>query len=136
VGDRELETAALALVRKSAARPQRTCGVIDAGLCHGAAGLAHLFNRVHQASGDEALRSAARAWIGHTLDYRKPGQGSAGFLIYGPRPESPRELGWIADDSFLAGTAGIGLALLAAITPVEPRWDRVLGCAIAPRSSS
>jgi hypothetical protein len=34
----------------------------------------------------------------------------------------------VDDPSFLGGTTGIALALLAAATPVEPRWDRLLLC--------
>ena len=37
-----------------------------------------------------------------------------------------------ADSSFLTGAAGIALALLAAITPLEPDWDRRLLVAVAP----
>jgi hypothetical protein len=32
----------------------------------------------------------------------------------------------------LSGIGGIGLALLAAITPVEPEWDRVFAAAVPP----
>ena len=35
-------------------------------------------------------------------------------------------MGWIAEPSFLTGAAGIALALLAAATPREPRWDELL----------
>jgi lantibiotic biosynthesis protein len=39
------------LALESATRPSKLCGVVDAGLCHGAAGLAHLFNRFYQYTG-------------------------------------------------------------------------------------
>jgi len=32
----------------------------------------------------------------------------------------------VSDPSLLTGAVGIGLALLAATTPVEPMWDRIL----------
>jgi hypothetical protein len=32
----------------------------------------------------------------------------------------------MSDGGFLMGAAGIGLALLAAATSVEPEWDRLL----------
>ena len=35
-------------------------------------------------------------------------------------------MGWRDEPGFLTGAAGIGLALLAALFPVEPAWDRVL----------
>jgi lantibiotic biosynthesis protein len=37
-------------------------------------------------------------------------------------------LTWTGDPGFLTGAAGIGLALLAAVSPVEPEWDRLLLC--------
>src|SRR6516162_7349572 len=40
------ESAALAIARRATERPPSEAGVQDAGLCHGAAGLAHLFNRM------------------------------------------------------------------------------------------
>jgi hypothetical protein len=98
----------------AARREAASCGVRDAKLCHGAAGLAHLFNRLYQASGEAELGAAARAWFARTLE-RRP---SAGF-------DAP-----IGD--FLEGEIGIALALLAAVTPVEPRWDRLLLCDVPP----
>jgi len=41
------------------------------------------------------------------------------------RPE-PLALKEVSDPSLLTGAVGIGLALLAATTPVEPMWDRIL----------
>ena len=37
--------------RAAVSRPRGDAGVVDGGLCHGAAGLAHLDNRLHQATG-------------------------------------------------------------------------------------
>jgi hypothetical protein len=34
---------------------------------------------------------------------------------------------------FLTGANGIALALLGAIAPVEPAWDRLLAIAVPPR---
>ena len=40
---------------------------------------------------------------------------------------------WVDDAGLLTGAAGIALALLAAATPVEPAWDRMLLTSIPPR---
>jgi lantibiotic biosynthesis protein len=42
------------------------------------------------------------------------------------------ELAWRADPGFLTGSSGVGLALLAAATPVEPEWDRILLTDLGP----
>jgi lantibiotic modifying enzyme len=123
-GRADWEKEALAIARGCAARTEETAGVMDAGLCHGAFGDAHLFNRLYQASGDPAFAQAARFWYERGLDLRRPGEGYAGFPSWGPDRE--RNMKWIADPGFLTGASGIGLALLGATTPIEPNWDRLL----------
>jgi hypothetical protein len=125
VGERDWEREALAVARLAAARPVETAGIRDAGICHGAAGLAHLFNRFWQASGEEAFAAAARFWIEQALELRVPGEGVAGFRAWRALT-GPGEEHWIAEPGFLEGAAGIGLVLLAAVSTVEPEWDRIL----------
>jgi hypothetical protein len=120
----EWEREALAVARRAARRSPEQSGVRDAGLCHGAAGIGHLFNRMYQATGDPTLAEAARFWFGRTLDMRRPGRGVGGYQAF--HPDSPGDDTWVDDRGFLSGSAGIALALLAAVTPDEPAWDRVL----------
>jgi hypothetical protein len=79
------------------------------GLCHGAFGLAHLFNRCYQASRDSVLRIAACTWFGRGLAMTSP-----------------------EDGDFLDGAVGVGLALLAGLGHDEPGWDRRLACDVPP----
>lgn len=118
---------ALRIARLAAERPDRRSGVQDAGLCHGAAGVAHVFNRLAQATGDDLLAAAAHRWCRRTLELRRPGEGVAGFLSW-----EPSRGGWLPDSGLLTGAAGVALALLAAATPVEPEWDRALALSTAP----
>ena len=101
----------------------RASGNRDAGLCHGAAGNAHLFHRLHERTGDGRFREAALVWFERTLRYRQPGAGIGGFRIWS---EVNGAQDWVADASFLGGSAGIALALLAATTDTDPGWDRLL----------
>lgn len=112
-----------AVARAAAERPIELCGVLDPNLCHGAAGLAHLFNRCYQASRDPVFRDAAVRWIEQALAMRRPGEGLAGFTRH--RPDLGTNETW---PTFLDGTAGVVLALLAALGGEEPGWDRVLLC--------
>lgn len=114
------------LARASAARAVDLGTVRDAGLCHGAAGLAHIYNRCYQASGDDTFAEAARMWFVRALAMRRP-EGVGGFLAW------LREGVWEPSTTLLEGAAGIGLALLAAIEPVEPAWDRMLLCDLPVR---
>jgi lantibiotic biosynthesis protein len=119
VNEPEWEAAAVRLARQAAARPVEETGVVDAGLCHGAAGLGLTFARLHRATGDLLLEDAARRWFECALDMRVPGQGVGGYAARGPD-------GLVADPGLLTGTAGVALALHAAATSHEPTWDRVL----------
>jgi lantibiotic modifying enzyme len=93
-------------------------------LCHGTAGLGHLFNRVYQATGIEAFKEEACKWFRRTLDLREPGTGIAGYRKYGRNEDG--EMSELYDPGFIQGAAGVGLALLAAVTDIEPGWDRVM----------
>lgn len=125
-GDRELRAEAIALASRAAERPFEHTGVVDAALCHGSAGLMHVYNRIHQQTGAPALRDAARQWLRRTLDMAVDGDGPAGYRSY-----RGAGLGWVATTGFLEGIAGIALALLAAISTVEPSWDRLLLLSLA-----
>lgn len=124
VAEPSWEREALALARAAAERTNDSPAFRDAQLCHGAAGVGHLFNRMFQATGEPWLKRAALQSFGCTLALRRPGEKLAGFSALG-RPRAgtvPR----VAHRGLLHGAAGIGLALLAATSSVEPAWDRVL----------
>jgi hypothetical protein len=123
-GEAAWEAEALDLARIAARRPPETTAVRDAGLCHGAAGLGHLYNRLHQATGDPELLAAARAWMARALDLWEPGKGVGGFVSW--EPDDAGRFGWRDDPTLLTGAAGVALALLAATTAIEPAWDRFL----------
>jgi len=116
--DEQLGRDALAIARRAAARAPESSGVLDASVCHGAAGVAHLFNRLFQGSGDAQLREAAHSWFERTLQMRLPGRGIAGYAAC--------EDGWVARPGVLTGAAGVALALAAATAAAEPSWDRML----------
>jgi hypothetical protein len=124
VGQPAWEREAIEIARGAATRPPDDAGVADAGLCHGAAGLAHIFNRFYQATGDGAFRRAALYWFERTLALRQPGRGVGGFSALTAHEDGTRY--WDDDPGLLMGAAGVGLALLAATNSVEPEWDRML----------
>jgi hypothetical protein len=133
VGETSWEQEALAIARRAADWPRERSVVIQAGLYHGAAGLGHLYNRMFQATGEPWLGEEARFWFQRTLAMRSPEGEAAGFLAWGPGPNGTART-WIDNPRFLTGTSGIALALLAAATPVEPAWDRLLLVSIPPRA--
>ena len=124
-GDAALERLAIDLALEAGNRPAELSGVRDAGLCHGSAGLAHLFNRMYQETGEPQLAAISRRWFEHALDFRQPGRGLAGYLAFQFEDDAVTER-WRADPGLLEGVAGIGLALLGGLGDFEPSWDRIL----------
>lgn len=113
------------LLDRCLACPPDEGGASDAPLCHGAVGVAHIFNRIYQSENDPRCLNAALAWLGHALSMRQPGTGIGGFSsLMQPDPYGPTV--WEANPNFLDGAIGVALALLAALTSVEPVWDRML----------
>jgi hypothetical protein len=98
---------------------------VDSGLCHGAAGIAHIFNRLFHYTQDECFLESAQHWFRWVLGFERPDPSIAGFQSWGSRVPGV-EAAWSCDPSFLTGAAGTALALLAAATSVEPAWDQVL----------
>ena len=63
VGEPAWESDALDIALRAAQRPPHESGVVDAGLCHGAVGLGHIFNRMFQATGEMRFKEAAQSWF-------------------------------------------------------------------------
>jgi len=82
----------------------------EAGLCHGAAGIAHLFNHLWQATSITSYRDVAIDFYQKTLSI---------LALRGPELISTR-------NSFLDGGIGVALALISATDPIHPWWDQRL----------
>jgi lantibiotic biosynthesis protein len=110
-------------VARRAARRTGDPTVVDAGLCHGSAGLAHLFARLWQYTGEETCAEASRFWLLRTLENRSR------YRTTLPFPSGWERAGrWeFRDDAGLVtGGAGACLALLSATEEREPRWDGLI----------
>ncbi len=125
LGRKAWEREALSLAHQAARCPFAHSGTRDACLCHGAAGNAHLFNRLFQTTGEPEFRDAAQLYYRKTLELRGRPPRLGGYSFW-TTPDATTDLDWHPNASFLSGLAGVGLALLAATQPVEPRWDGVL----------
>jgi lantibiotic modifying enzyme len=118
-GEPAWEAEALRIARAAAGHSNDATYSPDAGICHGAGGNGHVFNRLFQATGDESLGEAARYWLSRALTFHRPGTGIGGYQM------TQKGVGY-DHPGFRVGSSGIGLALLAAVSPVEPGWDRLL----------
>ncbi len=91
--------------------------VLDASLCHGAAGAGLLFAALARSLPSESLREASSAWFARVRSYRQPDAPLAGFRFRRPN-------GWFDEPNLLEGAVGIALALETATSESEPAWLR------------
>ncbi len=99
----------LALVSARRTSAELAHVAIDAALCHGSTGRAHLFARLAELLASDELHAAATHWHRRALtQLAEPGA----LATYKP--------------GIQVGLAGIGLALLAATERRAPAWDRML----------
>lgn len=116
LGEPDWQQAGIELGLQAGRRLPEQSGVTEAGVCHGAAGLAHLFMRMYELAGTEEFAAAATFWIDRTLAMtdRVP-----------VREAGSHQISWHGP-GLLEGSAGIALVLLAACEPAEPVWDQML----------
>ncbi len=128
----EWKSEALHVLSESVPTPLEASGVKDAGLCHGTAGLAQIYNRVYQSTRRHSFREGARYWLQKTIDFQESG-GFGGYRAFRPQTGLGVPNGHsLVDATFLEGSIGIGLALLAGSSSLVPGWDRRLLISVTP----
>jgi hypothetical protein len=122
LGAPAIEAHAIDLLRRLS-KPASSDGTLDAGFCHGVAGMAHVYNAAFQLTGDPQLRTAALAWLDEVLRLGAMTADNAGRRYIRLHEESPR---WDDDDAtLLSGAVGTALTLIAACEAHEPEWQRL-----------
>ena len=114
--------AADVLADSTSRRDLKENSVIDTGLCHGASGIMHIYNRAYHYIGGDVFKDTTLYWAQQTLNMAKYEDGLAGYKAW----HTEKYGGWVAEAGFLEGAAGIGLALISLIADIEPKWDRAL----------
>jgi lantibiotic modifying enzyme len=97
-------------------------GVKDAALCHGTTGIAHIYNRAYNYTGIKKFKKSAIYWFEQSLKMAVFEDGLAGYKTY----RTDKYGGMEKNYSFLEGIAGIGLAMISAVSEIDPAWDNAL----------
>jgi lantibiotic modifying enzyme len=122
-GNKEWEEKSLdTLLHSTGRRDLKQNAVIDVGLCHGAAGITHIYNRMYHATGRNVFRESTLYWLDHTLKMATYKDGYAGYKAW----HTEKYGGWVTEAGLLEGVAGIGLMLISIVSDIEPKWDRCL----------
>ncbi|MFC0186526.1 Lanthionine synthetase C-like protein [Pseudarcicella hirudinis] len=86
--------------------------ITDSNFKNGTAGVAHLYRKLYEMSGNRNYRESYEYWIGETLDYLSV--------------ELPNGHYKDKETSLLEGLPGIGLTLLSYISEEELNWGEIL----------
>lgn len=121
LGESGWEDVAVGVMRDLAAHEPWREGSFDVSLCHGYAGIGHMFNRFYHLSGDDSFAEAARRALRLTLNSRTKDMGVGGFRFIRDRQDD--QVTWAAAPGYLTGSAGVGAALASACTSSTPTWD-------------
>ncbi|HTJ11842.1 MAG TPA: lanthionine synthetase C family protein [Dinghuibacter sp.] len=105
------------LTHSTQRRTHLQTGVNDACVCHGSAGVAHIYNRLWLATGQPVFREASTDWIRTTLGYATHPDGIAGYKTYDGVGNS-----YTRNSGLLEGVSGIGAVLLGYLTG-DLGWD-------------
>ncbi|MCL2290899.1 MAG: lanthionine synthetase C family protein [Bacteroidetes bacterium] len=97
--------------------------VIDVALCHGTAGVGHIFYRMWWNTKLPEFKDAADYWFEQTLKKATFEDGLAGFKILSIQDKNEV---WINNYGLLEGIIGIGLALFTYYYETDPTWDECL----------
>ena len=120
INNKDLEKEAIEIFLHSAKRRElKENMVVDAGLCHGTASIAHIYNRMYHYTGIEIFKESAIYWFNETIKMAKFDDGLAGYKAW----HGKKLGGWINEYGLLEGIAGIGLSLISAVSDIEPKWD-------------
>ena len=95
-------------------------GIYDAGICHGSAGIGHIFHRAWKYTNDPHFYTSAKYWIEKTLELVQPENG-----IFEFKRHNPDDNLYYSDYSLLEGMAGIGL-VLSSWESGDCSWDSCL----------
>ncbi len=97
-------------------------GVKDAGLCHGAYGIMHIYNHMYKETQEIEFKEAADFWMDKGIDMAIHQDGYAGYMSW----KGGENAGWEKETNLLEGVAGIGLSIISYLAPFKTKWDECL----------
>jgi len=92
----------------------------DCGICHGSAGIAHIYNKIWQSTRQPIFKEACDFWVKKTLEFLAGSDWLKGYQKYDGRSKALKY-----DNALLEGSAGIGLVLLSYLYE-DFSWDYLL----------
>ncbi|OJJ19408.1 hypothetical protein BKI52_21605 [marine bacterium AO1-C] len=97
--------------------------VTDAGVCHGAFGIAKMFDKIYQETQKPVFKETAEFWLQEALQMDIHADGLAGYKKFYPKDTNEQ---WKNDLCLLEGITGIGLTLIDFLSDTPNNWDECL----------
>jgi hypothetical protein len=91
--------------------------IVDAGICHGSAGVAHIYNKMWHKTQNPIFKEAMEHWILKTIEYAISKNNMVNYNSYNPTSKKSK-----LNYSLLEGSAGVGLVLQSYLTG-DFTWD-------------
>ncbi len=114
---------ALEIVQHAAKRRDlNEAGVKDAGLCHGAYGIMHMYSYMYAETQDPICKEAMDFWMDQALEMATQEEKYAGY----PKWVGGEQPVWQLELNLLEGLAGIGLSIISYLAPFKTKWDQCL----------
>ncbi len=115
-----IDTALKVLMHSAGRRSVESTKVFDAGICHGSAGVAHIYNKMWRYTGNLLFEEACDYWIQKTIDFAVFENEQIIYTAYQPVENTNTP-----SYSLLEGSTGVGLVLYSYLTG-DFSWDYCL----------
>lgn len=99
------------------ARSPESSGVVDSGLCHGAAGLALIGSQLYRLTGSNLFNRHAHTWAQRAIGFQVPSAFASNSTL-----GSAIDSHLTADASYLTGSSGVALALMTVTGFTQSNW--------------
>nr|WP_297169240.1 lanthionine synthetase LanC family protein [uncultured Dysgonomonas sp.] len=93
--------------------------VLDAGLCHGSAGIAYILRKLHKMTNLQLFEDRSSYWLKKTIECGTHSDGIAGYLFLRNNSRLPLR-------GFLEGVSGVGISLISSNYSIDTSWDESL----------
>jgi hypothetical protein len=117
--DKEVMNLGTDIARHSISRSFSSSGVVDTSICHGSAGLAMLYLKIFEISGDHSFKQEGISWLDKTINFNEKYDNLEGYYFQMPDGRVPVE-------GLLNGTAGVGLMYLSYLNQEKMSWSECL----------
>jgi len=120
--DPNLKRISKSIARQTTTRRTRgESSVMDAGFCHGSAGIAHLYLKIFRLTQDQEMLKSGRYWLDYTINFERKNNGIMGYAAWDNVNMKPQK-----EFGLLRGHAGIGLVYLSYLSGENTIWDSSL----------